>query len=92
MQIQGTAYLHGPQSMNGPHRAYNSQPPSRSSAGQPVDQLDISSQADLVSRVRDVPDIRHDRVVAIKAQIANGTYETPERMDAALDRLLDEMG
>jgi negative regulator of flagellin synthesis FlgM len=92
MQIQGTAYLHGPQSMNGPHRAYNSQPPARGASAQPVDQLDISAQADLVSRVRDVPDIRHDRVAAIKAAIANGTYETPEKMDAALDRLLDEMG
>lgn len=92
MQIQGTAYLHGPQSMSGPHRAYNSQPPARSNASQPVDQLDISPQADMVSRVRDVPDIRHDKVAAIKAAIANGTYETPERMDAALDRLLDEMG
>ena len=92
MQIHGTAYLHGPQSMSGPHRAYNSQPPARSASAQPADQLDISPQADLVSRVRDVPDIRHDRVATIKAAIANGTYETPEKMDAALDRLLDQMG
>jgi len=92
MQIQGTAYLHGPQSVNGPHRAYNSQPPARSGASQPVDSLDISPQADLVSRVRDVPDIRHDKVAAIKAAIADGTYETPEKMDAALEGLLNEMG
>jgi negative regulator of flagellin synthesis FlgM len=37
-------------------------------------------------------DIRFDRVNAIRAAIADGSYETPEKLDAALDRLLDRLG
>lgn len=36
-------------------------------------------------------DFRADKVAAIKAQIASGTYETDEKLDTATDRLLDEM-
>jgi hypothetical protein len=28
----------------------------------------------------------------IRAQIAAGTYETPDKLDAAVQRLLDEIG
>lgn len=59
-----------------------------------VDQLDLSSEAQelmaggsIVSAGSD--DIRMERVSSIRQAIAEGTYETPERMDAALDRLLD---
>ena len=37
-------------------------------------------------------DIRFDRVAAIKAAIADGSYETPDKLDIALDRLLDRLG
>jgi anti-sigma28 factor (negative regulator of flagellin synthesis) len=30
-------------------------------------------------------------VERVKAEIAAGTYETPDRVEAALERLLDEM-
>ena len=36
-------------------------------------------------------EIRIDRVAEIRRQIADGNYETPEKMDAALDRLLDQL-
>ena len=35
-------------------------------------------------------EIRIDRVAEIRRQISNGSYETPEKLDAALDRLLDQ--
>ena len=85
----GPAFLHGAQPINAPHRAASAQPaPARQSSQ--VDQLDISPQADFVSRVRDIPDIRADRVAEIRAQIAAGEYETEEKLSIALDRLLDE--
>lgn len=34
---------------------------------------------------------RHDLVARIRRQIADGVYETPEKWDAALDRLADEL-
>jgi negative regulator of flagellin synthesis FlgM len=92
MYIQGTSYIHGAQQINAPHRSYNSQPASAPQRTASTDQLDISREADMVSRARDLPDIRADKVARIKAQIASGAYETPEKLDLALSRLLDEIG
>jgi len=91
MQIHGPSNIHGPQAINPPHR---SQGPARSSAPEPTkqaDQLDISREADLVSRAREVPDIRADRVTSIRAQIEAGTYETAQKLEVAVGRLLDEL-
>lgn len=36
-------------------------------------------------------DVRSDLVRRVRAEIAAGTYDTPERWDLALDRLLDRL-
>jgi negative regulator of flagellin synthesis FlgM len=36
--------------------------------------------------------IRMDRVNEIRSAIAQGTYETPEKLEIALDRLLESIG
>jgi hypothetical protein len=36
-------------------------------------------------------DIRWDLVQRIRREIAEGTYETPEKLEKALTRLLEEM-
>ena len=36
--------------------------------------------------------IRTDLVNRVRNEIAAGTYETSDKLDAALDRLLDEIG
>jgi hypothetical protein len=35
---------------------------------------------------------RHDLVARVRRQIADGVYETPEKWQAALDRLAEELG
>lgn len=92
MVIQGTAHVHAPQGLSAPHRNVPANGPSSAPASYGVDQLDISPEADLVAQVHNLPDIREDRVAQIKAQIAEGTYETDAKLDAALNRLLDEIG
>jgi hypothetical protein len=37
------------------------------------------------------PDIRRDLVERVRRQIAEGTYDTPEKWQAALDKLLNEL-
>ena len=64
---------------------------STGSSAVPVDQLDISVEAQALNQAN-TSDIRMDMVNDIKAQIANGAYDTPERMDAAMSRMLDELG
>jgi negative regulator of flagellin synthesis FlgM len=68
-----------------------SQPSAPSSDVRGADQLDISPEADIVSRMRDIPDIRAERVAEIRAAIAAGTYETADKLEAAVGRLLDEI-
>jgi negative regulator of flagellin synthesis FlgM len=90
MYIYGTTQLHAAQPLAAPHRMTPVQAPSNPySSG--VDELDISPEADFVAQARDLPEIREDRVAAIRAQIEAGTYETPGKLDAALSRLVDEI-
>ncbi len=51
----------------------------------------VSLSVDAVQAASAASDIRFDRVNAIKAAIADGSYETPDKLDAALDRLLDRL-
>ncbi|MFV1966466.1 MAG: flagellar biosynthesis anti-sigma factor FlgM [Pirellulaceae bacterium] len=92
MQINGPAQIHGAQPINAPHRTATSQASSPGDSPTTVDQLDISREADLASRLRDVPDIRADKVAEIRAQIDSGVYETDDKLDTAVSRLLDEIG
>lgn len=91
MHIYGPAHVHGPQPINAPHRTAASQPSEQTSYTAGADQLDISREADMMSRIRDLPDIRADRVAEIRAAIEAGTYETPDKMEIAVGRLLDEI-
>lgn len=91
MYIYGSSQVHAPQALAAPHRFAPVQAPqNRPAAG--VDQLDISPEADLLSQVHNLPEVRQDRVNELRAQIASGTYETDAKLDAALSRLLDEIG
>ena len=92
MQVYGPTHLHGPQAISAPHAARPSQSPSSASAPSVGDEVQISDAANLIEKIQQMPDIRQDRVASIRAQIAQGDYETPARLDAAVSRLLDEIG
>ena len=97
MQIYGPYRVSTTQNTSGAQRTQSkpaeSAQPNRSA--QPADELDLSSAAG-VNRMQDTGaiagggEIRIDRVADIRRQIADGIYETPEKMDAALDRILDQ--
>ena len=44
-----------------------------------------------MSRARESSEVRQDRVNEIRQQIAEGTYDSEEKLSLALDRLLDEL-
>jgi len=92
MQIYGPAHLHGAQPINPPHAARVNRPAETPEAGPIQDELQLSEAGQLIDKARDLPDVRWDRVNQIRAQIAEGTYETEEKMQIALGRLLDEIG
>jgi negative regulator of flagellin synthesis FlgM len=51
----------------------------------------VTLSVDGVKAADATADIRFDRVNAIRAAIADGSYETPDKLDAALDRLLERL-
>ena len=59
----------------------------------PIDQLDLSAEAQGVAKTIDTGnEIRVDRVADIRRQIAEGSYDTDEKLSAALDNFLDQIG
>ena len=91
MQINGLSHLHGAQPISGPQRTQAAPTTSQVDTWAGVDELDISPEAEFVSEIRDLPDVRADRVAEIRAQIASGVYETQDKLDLAVGRLLDEI-
>jgi len=62
----------------------------RASVARSEDRVELSAAARAAS-LRDLGPIRAERVAEIREQIRSGTYETPERLEAAVSRLLEEL-
>ncbi len=45
-----------------------------------------------IKKARKLPAVRRGLVERVKAEIADGAYETPEKLQIAAERLLDELG
>ena len=91
MEIHGPGQIHGPQSIKAPQRLQPTEVDTSLNTT-PLDEVDISAEAELVSQVHDIPDIRADRVADIRAEIDAGIYETDEKLEVTVGRLLDEIG
>jgi len=92
MQIYGPAQLHGAQPLSAPHTSRVSSSSTQATSAPIQDELTLSDAASYVDQVNQMPEVRQDRVAAIRAQIAAGTYETDDKLDTAVNRLLDEIG
>jgi anti-sigma28 factor (negative regulator of flagellin synthesis) len=55
-----------------------------------TDTVEISDGARYLAEIKKLPDIRDDKVQAARDQIASGQFETPDRIDGTVDRLLQE--
>lgn len=105
MQIYGPFRLSTTQAATGPgspaaagkSTRASAATPTPNRAASPVDQLDLSSAATSTNRVSGNAaiagggEIRVDRVADIRRQIADGSYDTPAKFEAAFSRMLDEL-
>ncbi|MEM1108739.1 MAG: flagellar biosynthesis anti-sigma factor FlgM [Planctomycetota bacterium] len=55
------------------------------------DQVEVSDTARILGKLADIPEVREDLVARIRAEIAAGTYETPEKLDAAIEGLAEDL-
>lgn len=95
MQIWGVTSTHASHALSG-LKGVEASSATQASAQQPVtdvrDEVSLSVDAVKAAETTGVSDIRFDRVSSIRAAIADGSYETPEKFEIALERLLDRLG
>lgn len=81
---------------NSPVQKVVSQPIQKSIPADPPRQLPLTDRVELsglggVLRALKQNDIRADKVAQIKSAIESDAYESDDKLDAAIDRLLDDL-
>lgn len=91
--------ISGPGSVGGPGpirpndvRATGEVSPAPQGIEIPADEVEFSAAAQMLERLSADPQVREARLQEIQAQITAGTYETPEKLEAAIMRMLSEIG
>jgi negative regulator of flagellin synthesis FlgM len=56
------------------------------------DRVELSDDARHIEAIRAMPDVRMAKIEGIKQAIASGTYESPEKLQAAIEGLLRDLG
>jgi negative regulator of flagellin synthesis FlgM len=88
MHIYGASQLHGAQSLQGPHWNRSTTP---TPSAQPTDSVEFSAAAEEAMSAIDGGDFRADLVARVRAQIADGSYDTADKMAMAFDAMFDEL-
>ncbi len=57
----------------------------------PKDEVEISAAGKMLDDASRTPGVREQRLAEIKAAIEAGTYETPEKLELALQRMVEQL-
>ena len=55
------------------------------------DEVQFSDSARLLSKLRELPDVRQEKIDKVRQAIDNGTYDTDEKVDAILTPLMEDL-
>jgi anti-sigma28 factor (negative regulator of flagellin synthesis) len=56
-----------------------------------LDNRNATSQEEALKRISSLPPVRQGKVLDIRRQIAKGTYEVADRLDKAMNRVLESL-
>lgn len=90
MEVYGAGGAQGPQPIYPRLANFSIDAGQTVQSGTPRDHVEISPLGQMLDGISRLPEIRHEKVEAIRQQIAAGTYDSPAKLEVALDRLLDE--
>jgi len=90
MNIEGPIGVGGPQPVRGP-KVDRTTEPERAPELSPKDTVEVSLEAKLMHLISQIPDIRADKVSQARQQIEQGDYETEEKLDTAIKRLIVDL-
>ncbi len=80
-----------PSSSEPSHNGSSGLAPIRPGTETTVDRVELSANARSLGRIEDLPKNRRERVETLRKGIREGTYETSEKMETALDRLIKDL-
>ena len=66
-------------------------PPATSAPGRGGDKVELSGMQQMLQSLKAGGDVRAEKVAEVKAAIEAGTYENDQKLDAAIDRMLDDL-
>ncbi len=55
------------------------------------DSVEFSQAARYLSMLRELPDVRQELVENVRAQINAGGYDSPEKIEAAIDGMMEDL-
>jgi negative regulator of flagellin synthesis FlgM len=91
MEIYGAGGTQGPQPIYPRLAALGVDASQTVHAGTPRDHVEISPLGQMLDGIGQLPEIRYEKVEELRQQIAAGSYETTDKLELALDRVLDEL-
>lgn len=92
MEVHGPGSLGGPNPISPPNSTQPQASPTPEPPGQPRDEVEISEMGKLLDDLSRTSDIRQERVAEVRRAIEAGEYETPEKLQVAVERLLKDIG
>jgi negative regulator of flagellin synthesis FlgM len=90
MIVGKTGGVTGPQPIE-PNRSTPVSKTARPEGAARSDKAEISSQARFLQKLHELPEVRQDRIDQVKQQIEAGTYDTEEKIRAAVERLFEDI-
>jgi negative regulator of flagellin synthesis FlgM len=90
--------VHGPGSLSRPSPVLQPQPiqaarapEAANPAMQTGDHVEISEMGRILDDFSRVPEIRADKVAELRRAIQAGTYETPDKLEIAVERMIEDI-
>lgn len=65
--------------------------PARHGREQASDRVDLSEHARHLASLRELPEVRMNKIEAAKSAIAAGEYDNDHRLNIAIERMLDDV-
>ncbi len=90
MEVQGPGGVSGPGRLE-PQNAPSPGADATGDAAKSADRVEISEHAKLLEQLSQIPSIRTEKIDELRKLIESGQYETPERIEVAIRKLMEEL-
>ena len=90
MNVHPTGGIQGPQPVQPTRPTTKPERAEAAPAAARADRVEISDRARFLEKLSRLPEVRAEKIDAVRKGIAEGVYDSDEKLRAAVDRLLEE--